>query len=389
MQKVALNFICKDESHVILKMLHSTKSILDLIVAVDTGSSDNTCDLIEGFGIENKIPTYVFKRPFDDFSGSRNYALQKLRDVARELEWNLHKVFVLWLDCDEKLIIQSVFKKTKLDKDTHTVPGTIDASPYVRDEFFRLSRNFFWYGPIHEKLSINEAITSTSTSGIKIVSEKTGNSWKGHLGEKNKRYGDILEYFIDHQDRSERWIFMTAQSYHAAGHYYESGEEKEMLLRKAIGYYSEVTNLPDASIETRYFSQFKVGCIMDLLAYPWLETMEALIKAYIIDPIRGESIKHIILHYTNLQDWKQAYIYTSFAMRTFLNSNPAHLRTNFVDHSFYNWEAAEFHRSVCAALNRKQEAEDANKELLKIIQRKPEYFNNASLEKIKAWKGVN
>jgi glycosyltransferase involved in cell wall biosynthesis len=44
MGKLALNFICKDESHVIGKMLESAKSITDLIVATDTGSTDGTQD---------------------------------------------------------------------------------------------------------------------------------------------------------------------------------------------------------------------------------------------------------------------------------------------------------------------------------------------------------
>ena len=60
MGKLALNFICKDESHVIERMLTSVKSIVDLIVVNDTGSTDGTQDLIKKFGQENNIPTYFF-----------------------------------------------------------------------------------------------------------------------------------------------------------------------------------------------------------------------------------------------------------------------------------------------------------------------------------------
>ena len=67
MGKLALNFICKDESHVIKNMLESCKGITDLIVVNDTGSTDGTQDIIKNFGKENNIPTYVFERPFDDF----------------------------------------------------------------------------------------------------------------------------------------------------------------------------------------------------------------------------------------------------------------------------------------------------------------------------------
>ena len=82
MGKLALNFICKDESHVIEKMLDSNKSIVDLVVCNDTGSTDGTQDIIKKWGEKNNIPTYVFERPFDDFEKSINHSMQKLRDVV-------------------------------------------------------------------------------------------------------------------------------------------------------------------------------------------------------------------------------------------------------------------------------------------------------------------
>ena len=47
MGKLALNFICKNESHIINKMLESCKEITDLIVATDTGSTDGTQEIIK------------------------------------------------------------------------------------------------------------------------------------------------------------------------------------------------------------------------------------------------------------------------------------------------------------------------------------------------------
>lgn len=375
MQKVALNFICKDESHVILKMLRSAQPIVDLIVAVDTGSSDNTRSIIEQFGQEHQIPTYVFERPFDNFSESRNFGLDKLRKVVADLHWNPHKTFVLWMDCDEKLVIHSSFRKNRLNKDMHTVPGAVGVATYTRDEFFRLSKNFYWYGPIHEELRINEQATSISIAGIEMVSETTGNSWKGHLGEKNKHYGDVLEEFIDNQDRSPRWIFMTAQSYAAAGYYYEDGVQKKHLFRKAIQYYNETACLLEADTESRFFAQWQSGCIMDMLGHPWLEIQEVFLKAYMIDPIRGESIKNIIVHYMKKNDWRQAYIYSNFAKMAFFNRSPAHLRFRFVDHSFYSWEILEIHKQICEKLKREKEVLEIQNELLKIAKKNPEYLN--------------
>jgi glycosyltransferase involved in cell wall biosynthesis len=55
MPKLALNFICKDEEKVIERMLNSSNGVLDLIVAVDTGSTDRTIELIKKYGTDNNI----------------------------------------------------------------------------------------------------------------------------------------------------------------------------------------------------------------------------------------------------------------------------------------------------------------------------------------------
>ena len=113
MGKLALNFICKNESHVIERMLTSAKSITDLIVVNDTGSTDGTQDIIRKFGEENNIPTYVFERPFDDFEKSRTWAMEKLREVVSELKWDADKIHGYWFDCDEQLIIDPTFSKNQ------------------------------------------------------------------------------------------------------------------------------------------------------------------------------------------------------------------------------------------------------------------------------------
>jgi glycosyltransferase involved in cell wall biosynthesis len=77
-------------------MLNSVKTITDLIVVNDTGSTDGTQELIKKFGLENNIPI-IFERP-DDFEKSRNFAMQKLRDVVKDLEWDSNKTHGYWID---------------------------------------------------------------------------------------------------------------------------------------------------------------------------------------------------------------------------------------------------------------------------------------------------
>lgn len=55
MNKLALNFIFKNEEHVIERMLDSNLHLADLVVCVDTGSTDHTVQLIENWAKKNKI----------------------------------------------------------------------------------------------------------------------------------------------------------------------------------------------------------------------------------------------------------------------------------------------------------------------------------------------
>lgn len=56
---ICLAMIVRNESSVILRLLESIIGVVDYISICDTGSVDNTPDLINNFGIKNNIPTKV------------------------------------------------------------------------------------------------------------------------------------------------------------------------------------------------------------------------------------------------------------------------------------------------------------------------------------------
>jgi len=147
MNRLALNFICKNESHVILRMLESVKPMTDLIVAVDTGSTDNTIALIEGFGEKNSIPTYVFERPFDNFGSSRNFALDKLRSTVETLGWDPAVTWGFRMDCDETVELSEKFARQNIHCDLVAAPlyykNYAEERKTYRHLLFRLSRDFF------------------------------------------------------------------------------------------------------------------------------------------------------------------------------------------------------------------------------------------------------
>jgi glycosyltransferase involved in cell wall biosynthesis len=383
MAKLALNFICKDEAHVVKRMLESAKGITDLIVVADTGSTDGTQDIIKKFGEDNNIPTYVFERPFDDFEKSRNFAMNKLRDVVKELNWDPNKVYGFWFDCDEQLVVDPKFDKNQFVNDLYMENCYIGQMKYTRNTFFRVSKPFKWYGPCHEFIICDDKnITSGLASNIHVSVSMDGASWQGDIPTKYKNHAFVLEKYIDADRSDPRWIFYTAQSWHDSASIPDNKEENEERLRRSLKYYKERVNRTDGYAEEIYYSQFRIGTIMRALEEPWNLTHQELLKAYSMDPIRGESIKVIIDCYLQMNEWHMAYLYSKFAKANFHGRNPYPQRLLFVDEALYEWKFLEAHCASCFYTNRHDEARSGFQEILTILKNKPQYFTQEDIAKI-------
>lgn len=385
MPKLALNFICKDEENVIERMLNSSNGILDLIVAVDTGSTDNTIDMIKKYGKENNTPTYVFERPFDTFDKSRNFAMDKLREVVSDLNWNADDVWGMWYDCDEQLVIEPNFTKSQFDKDLYMMNTRISQMKYTRNTFFRVSKPFYWYGVVHEYIVCSDKnITSGLAENISVSVYMDGASWKGDIAKKYLSHAHKLEEYIAENRSDSRQIFYTAQSYHDSAQVKDNREENEERLRRAMKYYRERVNRNDGYPEERYYSQYRIGTIMRLLEETWSITMQELLKAYAMEPLRAEPIKAIVDHYLQVGEWELAYLYSKFCKVNFHGRSPYPKKLLFVDQSLYDWKILESHAASCYYTGRLDEAKVTYQDIINLVKSNPEKFSEADLQKIES-----
>ena len=380
--KLILTQIMKNEAHVAHRMLNSIKPIIDGIVVIDTGSTDDSIDVVRKWGQDNNIETYVIERPFDNFENSRNHSFIKARELFLSKN-DGHTYYNFWLDFDEQIDIEPNFDKNKLNKDLYMFNTYIGNMKYTRNELCRLDKSFRFYGPVHEFIVCDDKnATSGLLDGITVRVKMDGGSWKGNIPTKYKSHATILEDYIDNKDRNARWVFYTAQSYHDSATIPDNKSENDERLRRSLKYYKERVNRTDGYEEERFYSQFRIGTIMRALEEPWNLVLQEFLKSYSMDPLRAEPIKIIIDHYLSVGEWNLAYLYSTFALNALHGRNPYPTRLLFVDESLYVWRFLEVHAAACFYTNRKDEGKRIYQELLNKIKTHPQYFTSDDIGKI-------
>lgn len=380
MARLVLTQIMKNEAHVITRMLNSIRPIVDIICLVDTGSTDNTIEVVKNWGEQNKIETHVFERPFDNFENSRNYSIQ----VAREVTAGRGNDFWgFWLDADEMIEILPNFNKNNINKDLYMFNTYINVMKYTRNECYKLDKPFRFYGPVHEFIVCDDKnITSGLMDGLNVRVQMDGGSWKGNIPEKYKSHAFVLEKYIDANRQDPRWIFYTAQSYHDSACVPDNRQENEERLRRSLKYYRERITRTDGYPEEIFYSQFRVGTIMRVLEEPFHLTLNELLKAYSMDPLRAEPIKAIIDHYLSVGEWHNAYLFSKFAKVNFHGKNPYPQRLLFVDEALYIWKILEVHAAASFYTGRKEEAKQTFQEMVELSRQQPQYFTPDDMQKI-------
>lgn len=356
---ISLNIIVKNEEKVLARMLESVAPILDYYVIVDTGSTDRTKEIAKEVMDKHNIPGEIIDHEWVDFGTARNFAMQSVKGKAD---------FGFWIDADEYLEYDSGFKVNNLKQnlsnfDQALVEINYNNTRYQRAQFWRTSKPFYWYGPVHEVIMCDEKITSASIKGFTVIVKAEGNSWTSMTQqEKYERDAKLLEEYVKKDPKKDpRWVFYLAQSYRDA----VSKDNTE----KSIEWYTKRRDMTSGYPEERYYSQLMVATLKGKLGYPIVEVEAEFMNACNYDTMRAEHFIPLIKNLQQKKQWHSAYILSQYCYKNYHKKNPYPKRSLFLDPQTYDWKIADVHSISAYYIGKKDEAKAAMNQCTKAVQK--------------------
>lgn len=275
--RLCLNMIVKNESRIIRRLLESVLPLIDTYCICDTGSSDDTAEIIETVMREAGKPGAVIHEPFRNFGYNRTVALEAAA------QWG---EYALLLDADMRLHVTAagVLDTRALREDGYMILQKNGGLQYYNTRIVKLGIGVRCVGVTHEYYAFPPgARKDTKLAGLVI--EDIGDG--GAKADKFERDIRLLTEGLREEPTNERYMFYLANSYRDSGRPAEAIEWYKRRLA-AGGWEEEL-----------FYSAYEIGNMYKRLGdtaqavYWWLAAFERR-------PSRAESLYEIVKHYREI-----------------------------------------------------------------------------------------
>ena len=178
--------VIRNESEKIIKCLENIKILADEIVVVDTGSTDNTPNIIRDWAnklnASSNVKVIEVGKQFHDEDGDFNFGAAKTFAFQ-----NSTKDFVMWLDANDTVTDQQKVKKFFIDK-TNKNPNVYFAMPTALTDDYAFGRvriaprtKTWMEGRVHEYMRINDSSLVREFIPYAIQNRKPGRDLERNL----------------------------------------------------------------------------------------------------------------------------------------------------------------------------------------------------------------
>jgi tetratricopeptide (TPR) repeat protein len=288
---LCLNMIVKNESRIIERLLQSVVNVVDTYCICDTGSTDNTVEIITDFFNKAGISGKIVREPFRDFGYNRTFALNACVDMV-------NVDYMLLLDADmifqlNPAVSPNVFKNM-LKAEAYTIFQGSESFYYKNTRIVKNRRGITYWGVTHEYVCLPDGcIQSGIDKNVAFIND-IGDG--GSKANKFARDVELLKNGLKELPNNDRYTFYLANTYHDAGQFPLAIE----MYRKRVeigGWYEEI-----------WYSYYRIG-----KCYAHMGNMsgaiEAWMEAYNVFPNRVENLCEIIKHYRETGKNNLAYAF--------------------------------------------------------------------------------
>ncbi len=289
MKTISLCQIVKNESHVIERCLNSVKPLIDHVLIIDTGSTDNTIEVIENWLKSNNVPGQVYTEEWKNFAHNRTFALNELK----KLDWI---DYALMIDADEILRFDDNFDfekfKQNMDSDLYDVTTMMGGITYLRPQISSNKVNVRYEGVVHEFLT-GEFFSRKTAVGFQNIPIQDSN--RNQLGNKFEKDVVTLKQAISETEDlwfKSRYTFYLAQSLRDLQRREESIEY--YLDRSRMGFWNEEV----------FMSYFNAANLMKELNYDISIILHTYLKGHESCPSRIECLYGAV-HYCRITSMNQ------------------------------------------------------------------------------------
>jgi len=283
---ICLSMIVKNESKIIERCLKTVIPLIDYWIICDTGSTDNTIDVIKTFFEGCGIPGEIHQHQWQDFAYNRSRALSLARSKAE---------YTITIDADEEYTYAADLELLEaLTCDHYMILADMNGTLYYRDLLFNNRLEWKYFDVLHEFPDAEGVKTIGYLKSITNVIHFDGASHSDP--EKYRRHAEILEAEVIKRPHYARYRYYLAQSYKDA-----------RMNEKAIENYLLRTKMTTGFQDEIYTSYLNIGYCMIGLNKPMEEYLVYFFKAFELQSHRLEAPYEIVHNFLAYDMPKSAY----------------------------------------------------------------------------------
>jgi glycosyltransferase involved in cell wall biosynthesis len=313
--KICLTMIVKNESQIIERCLESVKDIVDCISICDTGSSDETVEIIESFLKRNQMPGKVYRHEWKNFGYNRTLSYLEAKNTLEEFGLDVSKTYLLLLDADMMLEWSPEFNKNQLHNAGYRIIQRGGDLAYYNVRLIRPDLDWECKGATHEVWCLKSGHLIPNLDSLAILDIGDGGS-KADKFERDKR---LLTEALKEEPNNPRYMFYLAQTYLSLGEY-----------ENAITWYQNRINQRGWDEEV-WYAKFMIGVCNEKLG-DWNLAFDNYLEAYQFRPSRAEPLYSIANYFKLHNKHILAFYFASEAQKIKYPQNDS----LFVNHQIYN-----------------------------------------------------